>query len=86
GFDCLTLREVPREPPKYGQILVRIRAVSLNWQGGILAVGTYPFPGPDAVVPGMTARVFLGIVEELGDGVTEWKVGDRVLANFTQGY
>lgn len=26
----------------------------------------------------------IGIVEEVGEGVTEWKVGDRVLANFTQ--
>lgn len=27
-----------------------------------------------------------GIVEEIGEGVTEWQVGDRVLANFTQGH
>ncbi|RMJ14436.1 hypothetical protein CDV36_005871 [Fusarium kuroshium] len=81
GFDCLTLRDVPKEPPKFGQILVRIKAVSLNWRDGILAIGTYPFPGPDAVVPGSDGA---GIVEEVGEGVTGWKVGDRVLANFTQ--
>lgn len=28
----------------------------------------------------------LGVVEAVGEGVTEWKVGDRVLANFTQGH
>ncbi|KAF4984262.1 hypothetical protein FDECE_17122 [Fusarium decemcellulare] len=81
GFDCLTLRDVPKEQPKFGQILVRIKAVSLNWRDGILAIGTYPFPGPDAVVPGSDGA---GIVEEVGEGVTGWKVGDRVLANFTQ--
>ncbi|KAI9929373.1 hypothetical protein ASPWEDRAFT_112064 [Aspergillus wentii DTO 134E9] len=81
GFDCLTLRDVPKEPPKFGQILVKIKAVSLNWRDGILAMGTYPFPGPDALVPGSDGA---GIVEEVGEGVTEWKVGDRVLANFTQ--
>ncbi|KAM0439591.1 hypothetical protein ACHAPT_000683 [Fusarium lateritium] len=81
GFDCLTLRDVPKEPPKFGQILVRIKAVSLNWRDGILAIGTYPFPGPDAVVPGSDGA---GIVEEVGEGVSEWKAGDRVLANFTQ--
>ncbi|KAM0199687.1 hypothetical protein ACHAQD_012260 [Fusarium lateritium] len=81
GFDCLQLRDVPKESPKFGQILVRIKAVSLNWRDGILAIGTYPFPGPDAVVPGSDGA---GIVEEVGEGVTEWKIGDRVLANFTQ--
>ncbi|KAL0942036.1 zinc-containing alcohol dehydrogenase [Colletotrichum truncatum] len=81
GFDCLTLRQVPYIKPSLGQILVRIKAVSLNWRDGVVALGTYPFPGPDAVVPGSDGA---GIVEEVGEGVTEWKVGDRVLANFTQ--
>lgn len=52
GFSSLVLRDVPFEPPKFGQVLVRIKAVSLNWRDCILALGTYPFPGPDAVVPG----------------------------------
>ncbi|CAI7568293.1 unnamed protein product [Penicillium palitans] len=81
GFNSLVLRDVPKTSPKYGQILVRIKAVSLNWRDGIIAMGTYPFPGPDALVPGSDGA---GIVEEVGEGVTEWKVGDRVLANFTQ--
>ncbi|KAJ5342993.1 alcohol dehydrogenase [Penicillium brevicompactum] len=81
GFDSLTLREVPKTPPKYGQILIRIKAVSLNWRDGIIALGTYPFPGPDALVPGSDGA---GVIEEVGEGVTEWQPGDRVLANFTQ--
>lgn len=52
GFDKLTLREVPFQQPMFGQVLVKIKAVSLNWRDCILAIGTYPFPGPDAVVPG----------------------------------
>lgn len=55
GFDSLTLREVPKTSPKFGQVLVRIKAVSLNWRDGIIALGTYPFPGPDALVPGSDA-------------------------------
>ncbi|KAF6825246.1 zinc-containing alcohol dehydrogenase [Colletotrichum plurivorum] len=81
GFDSLTLRRVPKETPGLGQVLVRIKAVSLNWRDGVVALGTYPFPGPDAVVPGSDGA---GVVEEVGEGVTEWEVGDRVLANFTQ--
>ncbi|TVY69959.1 Zinc-type alcohol dehydrogenase-like protein [Fusarium oxysporum f. sp. cubense] len=81
GFDSLQLRAVPKESPQLGQILVRIKAVSLNWRDGIVAIGTYPFPGPDALVPGSDGA---GIVEAVGEGVTEWKEGDRVVANFTQ--
>ncbi|KAL4888360.1 hypothetical protein BDV59DRAFT_211162 [Aspergillus ambiguus] len=81
GFDSLTTRTVPKASPKHGQILVRIKAVSLNWRDGVIAKGTYPFPGPEALVPGSDGA---GVVEEIGEGVTEWQVGDRVLANFTQ--
>ncbi|ENH64772.1 hypothetical protein FOC1_g10001420 [Fusarium oxysporum f. sp. cubense race 1] len=81
GFDSLQLRAVPKKPPQLGQILVRIKAVSLNWRDGIVAIGTYPFPGPDALVPGSDGA---GIIEAVGEAVTEWKVGDRVVANFTQ--
>ncbi|KAL5356713.1 hypothetical protein BJX96DRAFT_187419 [Aspergillus floccosus] len=83
GFDSLTIRSVPKPSPKHGQILVQMKAVSLNWRDGIIAKGTYPFPGPDALVPGSDGA---GIVEEVGEGVTAWQVGDRVLANFTQGH
>ncbi|KAJ5216747.1 uncharacterized protein N7469_011612 [Penicillium citrinum] len=48
---------------------------------GITAIGTYPFPGPEALVPGSDGA---GIAEEVGEGVSEWKPGDRALANFTQ--
>ncbi|KLP00728.1 probable Alcohol dehydrogenase [Fusarium fujikuroi] len=81
GFDSLKLRSVPKELPRLGQILVRIKAVSLNWRDGIVAIGTYLFPGPNALVPGSDGP---GIVEAVGEGVTEWTVGDRVVANFTQ--
>ncbi|KAL5618080.1 hypothetical protein FOVSG1_000302 [Fusarium oxysporum f. sp. vasinfectum] len=82
-FLTLLEKQIPEalESPQLGQILVRIKAVSLNWRDGIVAIGTYPFPGPDALVPGSDGA---GIVEAVGEGVTEWKEGDRVVANFTQ--
>lgn len=52
GINRMVLRDVPKMAPNYGQILVRIKAVSLNWRDGIIAMGTYPFPKPDALVPG----------------------------------
>ncbi|KAE8152362.1 fungal-specific transcription factor domain-containing protein [Aspergillus avenaceus] len=83
GFSNLTIQEVPKPRPQHGQILVRIKAVSLNWRDGAVATGTYPFPGPEALVPCSDGA---GIIEELGPGITEWSVGDRVVANFTQAH
>ncbi|KAK7720605.1 hypothetical protein SLS57_005384 [Botryosphaeria dothidea] len=80
-FHCLTLRDIPEVHPKAGQILVRLKAVSLNWRDCVLAVGTYPFPGPDVLVPGSDGA---GIVEEVGEGVADWQAGDGVLANSIQ--
>jgi NADPH:quinone reductase-like Zn-dependent oxidoreductase len=52
GFDGITLHDVEKARPKSGQILVRIKAVSLNWRDCALAKGIYPFPTPETVVPG----------------------------------
>lgn len=51
GFNSLTLREVPTPRPGLGQILVRLKAVSVNWRDGIIALNTYPWIGPDELVP-----------------------------------
>jgi NADPH:quinone reductase-like Zn-dependent oxidoreductase len=52
GFSSLTIRDVPKIAPQIGQVLVKLKAVSLNWRDCIIAMGTYPFPGPDSLVPG----------------------------------
>ncbi|KAJ6149496.1 hypothetical protein N7471_000695 [Penicillium samsonianum] len=81
GFHCLTLHDVPKPRPQYGQILIRIKAVSLNWRDCAIAKGIYAYPGKSCDVPGSDGA---GIVEEIGEGVTEWKAGDRVVSNFIQ--
>ncbi|MHC6591320.1 quinone oxidoreductase family protein [Arthrobacter sp. C152] len=65
--------DVPRPAPGPGQLLVRVAAVGMNFietyqRAGIYAVD-YPF------VPGVEAA---GVVEEIGDGVTDFSVGARV--------
>lgn len=52
GFDSLAMREIPKKHPGLGQILVRLKAVSLNWRDGIIALDTYPWIGPKELVPG----------------------------------
>jgi NADPH:quinone reductase-like Zn-dependent oxidoreductase len=79
----LELTEVERPTPEDGQILVRVRATSMNpvdWheitgepylariQEGLRKPAKHPVPGTDVA----------GVVEELGAGVTRFKVGDEV--------
>ncbi|KAF7593579.1 hypothetical protein BBP40_011199 [Aspergillus hancockii] len=68
GFNSLVFRSVLKTSPKKGEILVRIKTVSLNWRDGIIAEGTYPFPGPDALVPGSDGAA--DHIIEVGDTLT----------------
>jgi NADPH:quinone reductase-like Zn-dependent oxidoreductase len=84
GFDGLkrTERERPWAGP--GQVLVRMRAASLNFRDLAIIAGKY-FRGPverDTIPLSDGA----GEVEGVGPGVTQFKAGDRVVATFTQGH
>jgi NADPH:quinone reductase-like Zn-dependent oxidoreductase len=71
----LTLRDETVPIPGHGQVLVRMRAFSLNFVDLVCLMGAYPVDGRVPLMDGA------GIVEAIGPGVTRWKVGDRVLAN-----
>ena len=60
--------------PKTGEILLRHEAVGLNYIDVYHRTGLYPLPDLPAI-PGMEGA---GIVEFVGEGVSEFKVGDRV--------
>ena len=72
-----TLRDLPTPRPAAGEILVRVRASSINGFDAFVASGMakgmmeHRFP----VVPG---KDFAGTVEALGDGASRFKVGDEV--------
>jgi hypothetical protein len=51
GFHCLTIYDLPKSRPQFGQILVRVKAVSLNWRDCAIAKGIYAFPGESCNVP-----------------------------------
>jgi putative PIG3 family NAD(P)H quinone oxidoreductase len=77
GPEVLVVREVPR--PKAGprEVLVRVRASGLNRADLVQRMGRYPAPpGITQEIPGLE---YSGEVEVVGEGVTLWKPGDRVM-------
>ncbi|MCW7468769.1 zinc-dependent alcohol dehydrogenase family protein [Leptospira kanakyensis] len=80
GLDHLKIVEVP-EPASPGatEVLVRLRAASLNYRDSLVVEGKYNPKFPLPLVPCSDGA---GEVISIGSGVTEWKVGDRVLLTF----
>ena len=81
GIDKLTLSERPDPTPGHGKIVVRVKAVSLNYRdfmtvkhGGARGVKTPLIPCSDGA----------GEVTQIGPGVTRVKPGDRVASIFFQ--
>lgn len=66
-------REVPVGKPKKGEVRLRQAAVGLNYIDVYHRMGLYPMPMPLTI--GMEGA---GVVEALGAGVTDLKIGDRV--------
>ncbi|MEI8146917.1 MAG: quinone oxidoreductase [Alphaproteobacteria bacterium] len=73
GPEAMVYEDVPLTPPGPGQALVRHTAIGVNYIDIYQRTGAYPLPLPTAL--GMEGA---GVVEALGPGVTEVKIGDRV--------
>lgn len=73
GPEVLELVEVDTPAPGPGQILLRHQAIGINFIETYQRTGLYPVKLP--AIPGGEAA---GVVEAVGEGVTRFKVGDRV--------
>jgi putative PIG3 family NAD(P)H quinone oxidoreductase len=60
-----------------GEVLIRVAAAGVNRPDVMQRRGLYPPPPGASDLPGLEVA---GTIEALGDGVTEWRVGDRVCA------
>ncbi len=77
GPEVLELQDVSTPGIGPGQILVRVHAAGLNRADILQRRGAYPAPpGWPSDIPGLE---YAGEVEELGPGVSRWRVGDRVM-------
>ena len=77
GLEVLKLEEVPKPACGAGQVVIRVEAAGLNFADTRHRLGTYPWGGPAPVTLGLEAA---GVIEEVGDGVSGYKAGDRVAA------
>jgi synaptic vesicle membrane protein VAT-1 len=77
GPEVLQVQERPDPPVGPGEVRVAVRAAGLNFADTAARVGLYPdAPKPPCVL----GYEISGEVESVGDGVTSWAVGDRVVA------
>jgi NADPH:quinone reductase-like Zn-dependent oxidoreductase len=81
GIEGLKLKEKEVPTPGPGQILVRMKAASLNYRDLLVACGNYSRSLPFPLVPLSDGA---GEVAATGPGVTQWKQGDRVVSTFFQ--
>ena len=83
GIEKLALVERDTPQPKPREVLVRFHAASLNYRDLMVAAGTY---NPRMKMPAVPLSDGAGEVVALGDEVTKWKIGDRVMPIFAQGW
>lgn len=76
GLNNLHLEDVPTPIPQPGELLVKVKAVSLNFRDKAIVDGIYePHAVPKPLIPVSDA---VGVVTAVGAGVSRFKVGDRV--------
>ena len=83
GAQALKQNELTEPKPAFGQVLVRVRATSLNYRDLMVASGRYGAGVPLPLIPLSDGA---GEIVVVGDGVTQWKVGDRVAGTFFQSW
>ncbi|MDZ7628556.1 MAG: NADPH:quinone oxidoreductase family protein [Parvularculaceae bacterium] len=77
GPDSLKLIEAPTPEPGPGQIRIAVKAAGVNFPDTLIIRDMYQFRPPRPFAPGGEVA---GLVDAVGEGVTQFRKGDRVLA------
>lgn len=75
GPEAVSVKDVPVPTPGPGEVRVKLKAASVNHRELFIAHGQYP----GMTVPSVMGCDGAGVVDQLGDGVTDAKVGDEVI-------
>jgi len=83
GLENLAFEDRPEPVPGQGQVLVQVRAASLNYRDLLIARGIY---NPKLKLPRVLGSDGAGEVVAVGPGVTKFAPGDRVIGCFMQNW
>ncbi|OCB25047.1 NAD(P)H-quinone oxidoreductase [Mycobacterium intracellulare] len=75
--DQLSWQEVADVSARPGEVVIKVAAAGVNRADVLQAAGKYPPPPGASEIIGMEVS---GVIAEVGDGVTEWSVGQQVCA------
>jgi NADPH:quinone reductase len=78
----LSLEDVTPPTAKPGEVLIDVKAAAVNFADSIMVAGRYQTKPDLPFTPGLEAS---GVIAACGDGVTEFRPGDRVMAMLAHG-
>ena len=76
-FHSFEIRDLPKLQPKIGEVLIKVSASGLNFADVMARKGLYK---EAPALPSVLGYDVSGTIEELGEGVTRFQIGDRVTA------
>ncbi len=83
GIEHLALESGEGREPGRGEIRIEVGAFSLNFRDVLIVEGLY---NPRLSLPAVPVSDAAGVVTAVGDDVTQWRVGDRVMSHFVAGW
>ncbi|HEX4515081.1 MAG TPA: alcohol dehydrogenase catalytic domain-containing protein, partial [Polyangiaceae bacterium] len=83
GPDVLALEDAPEPEPKRGEVRIAVKAAGVNYADVHFRRGDYFVKPQFPDTPGLEVA---GTIDALGDGVTGFSIGDRVMATGARAY
>ncbi len=74
--DKLKLVDIPAPEPKPGEVRLKVTAAGVNFPEALIVQRKYQVQPPLPFIPGTEVA---GVIDKLGEGVTQWKAGQHVI-------
>jgi putative PIG3 family NAD(P)H quinone oxidoreductase len=82
GPEVLEVAELPDPEPLPGEVVIEVAATAINRADVMQREGHYPPPPGASEILGLECA---GVIAAVGEGVTDWRIGDRVCALLSGG-